>query len=306
MSSSTPSAHTPIILVHGTFAGPKEGSRQWYEPDSDFCRALDKALEKRGVHARCWAGIEPLEYFHWGPGTNDWLDRAEAAKRLRDYLHNRQGRCHVVAHSHGGNLLLDALGWNGGARVDWFSGTVVLLGTPILELPLQSAHRFVPILLLTGVMTLALVSFVRHPPPYGAYTLLPCAILPLIMYFVRKVKKFFDEAFDFSVGLYIPFPLIINSVHDEAYCFLNALAREPNPFIRPGKRHPLIPRVRRAVGRLWMESAPTNSKALVNPIPVLIILFCLSLIFTLLALGVVSTVIGFWCITAFVDWFNCT
>jgi hypothetical protein len=77
MSSSTPSAHTPIILVHGTFAGPKEGSRQWYEPDSDFCRALDKALEKRGVHARCWAGIEPLEYFHWGPGTNDWLDRAE-------------------------------------------------------------------------------------------------------------------------------------------------------------------------------------------------------------------------------------
>jgi hypothetical protein len=75
---------------------------------------------------------------------------------------------------------------------------------------------------------LALVSFVRHPPPYGAYTLLPCAILPLIMYFVRKVKKFFDEAFDFSVGLYIPFPLIINSVHDEAYCF-----ERPSPRAQP-------------------------------------------------------------------------
>jgi hypothetical protein len=47
-----------IIVVHGTFAGLRPGTVQWFQPGSEFCRALDRELERRGLDARCWRDLE--------------------------------------------------------------------------------------------------------------------------------------------------------------------------------------------------------------------------------------------------------
>jgi hypothetical protein len=123
-----------VIVVHGTFAGLQPGTVQWFEPGSEFCGALDRELTRRGLEARCWPQLATDERcFHWSPGINTWIARLEAAARLREFLQRHGGPHHIVAHSHGGNVVLDALGWTSGAPDGWFSGTVTLLGTPIYQ-----------------------------------------------------------------------------------------------------------------------------------------------------------------------------
>ncbi|MCU1262541.1 MAG: hypothetical protein JWO80_5426 [Bryobacterales bacterium] len=101
-----------VILVHGTFAAPKPGTGQWYEPGSAFCTALDARLAALGSPARTWGhvrGMQPI--FSWS-GRNTWTDRSIAAQAFATYLQDLIGKgwtCHIVAHSHGGNILLQAL-----------------------------------------------------------------------------------------------------------------------------------------------------------------------------------------------------
>lgn len=137
-----------ILLVHGTFAAPrKDGPPQWYEPGSGFTDALDAELKRRGSEARCWAHIVDRikgsgELFSWS-GANHWLDRHEAAVRLASLLDRLVAdgwRCHVVAHSHGGNVLVEALRRmrrsSDPGKADAFgSGSLVTLGTPFVTFP---------------------------------------------------------------------------------------------------------------------------------------------------------------------------
>jgi hypothetical protein len=99
-----------VIVIHGTFAKPGiEGGASWWERRGAFCRQLDRALEEYGSTARCWA--HDGECFRWS-GENSVAARGKAASELRAYNHRliRQGwRCHVVAHSHGGTVLVEAL-----------------------------------------------------------------------------------------------------------------------------------------------------------------------------------------------------
>jgi hypothetical protein len=60
-----------VILVHGTFAAPKqEGEAQWYEPGSDFVRMLDEELASRGSTAKCWAIAGNVSLCHAAYYTN--------------------------------------------------------------------------------------------------------------------------------------------------------------------------------------------------------------------------------------------
>jgi hypothetical protein len=128
-----------IVIVHGTFAAPKADGHPWYAPESDFCKKLDAELERRGVRARCWAhltsnGSPATSLFAWS-GRNYWLERSDGAEKLRRYLQalTQAGwKCHVIAHSHGGNVVLEALGYGREGAPSWFDGTVVTLGTPFL------------------------------------------------------------------------------------------------------------------------------------------------------------------------------
>jgi hypothetical protein len=136
-----------IIVVHGTFSAPDcDGSSlkpranrviKWYEPGGSFCTQLDECLTAQGKATRTWAHLpKDSDGFFWWSGANTWYARSQAAGQLANYVRAlvKQGwKCHFVAHSHGGNVLLDALNqlhWSDWTKNDAL-GDVFLLGTPI-------------------------------------------------------------------------------------------------------------------------------------------------------------------------------
>src|ERR1700754_3163859 len=101
-----------IVIVHGTFAETFD----WWLPGSDFCRTLDRLLGESGCEARCWSHVpspdDPL-LFRWS-GLNSEQARVDAAEDLAAYLaiHLKNEdieRVHIIAHSHGGNIVANAL-----------------------------------------------------------------------------------------------------------------------------------------------------------------------------------------------------
>jgi hypothetical protein len=135
-------AKETVIIVHGTYAAPKPGMTQWYQPvkgapaAEGFIAKLDAALHKRGSPARCWAHCdEGHQFFQWS-GENSWVARTSAASALGDYverLQNEGWRCHIVAHSHGGNVVSEALPKIMTAELGGSSGKIVTLGTPFMD-----------------------------------------------------------------------------------------------------------------------------------------------------------------------------
>ena len=102
-----------------------------------FIAKLNDALQKRGSAARCWAHCSQGDQgFHWS-GENSWIDRTEAASELGNYvrkLRNKGWCCHIVAHSHGGNVVVEALPQITTAlRSDAPLGKIVTLGTPFMD-----------------------------------------------------------------------------------------------------------------------------------------------------------------------------
>jgi hypothetical protein len=147
-----------IILIHGTLDNDDslvDATQElpWWKPGSWFVKALDAELEKLGSRARCWAHLtqpvmdwelkhlserEGYEYsryelFSWS-GKNSAIDRTDAAASLANYAEfiNEDGwRFHFVAHSHGGNVLIESFkNTNIDAVGAW---SLVGLGVPILS-----------------------------------------------------------------------------------------------------------------------------------------------------------------------------
>lgn len=87
-----------VTMVHGTFAR----RAAWVGPESEFSRYLRAEL-----------GTARIEPFRWS-GANDVWARAKASEDLRVHLRDLIGedpgaRHCLVAHSHGGNVVLGAL-----------------------------------------------------------------------------------------------------------------------------------------------------------------------------------------------------
>jgi hypothetical protein len=136
-------AKETVVIVHGTWAAPEPDKTQWYQqPDSasatkGFVGKLDAALQQRGSPARCWAHCtEGNPMFQWS-GENSWIARTRAAGALADYLAKLRGegwRCHIVAHSHGGNIVVEALPQIIAAPSPNKSlGVIVTLGSPFMD-----------------------------------------------------------------------------------------------------------------------------------------------------------------------------
>ena len=107
----------------------------WWQPGSDFCHKLDSFLSQQGSPARCWANISsPANLFAW-TGDNLETERRIGGDRLAKEITNLEAshdisRYHIVAHSHGGNVVLHALR---SLPVDPKNlGAVIFLGTPVL------------------------------------------------------------------------------------------------------------------------------------------------------------------------------
>ncbi|MHC2718269.1 lipase family protein [Bradyrhizobium diazoefficiens] len=130
-----------VIIVHGTWAAPKAGKAQWYQPSAlveSFVAKLNVALKERGSAARCWEHCADGDsFFHWSPGENSWIARTQAASALADYVNNlrKEGwSCHIIAHSHGGNVVIEALPQIiAASEPNGSLGKIVTLGTPFMN-----------------------------------------------------------------------------------------------------------------------------------------------------------------------------
>jgi hypothetical protein len=127
-----------VILVHGTWGRgifPKmsdlrrryfRGTKRWFEDGSQFCVEMDAALKSASLD---W----PIRAFLWS-GANSVHDRDRAArdlsKQLREDLKDADATAVIIAHSHGGNVVLRAL-----QHLDSMAGRirVVTLATPFLR-----------------------------------------------------------------------------------------------------------------------------------------------------------------------------
>jgi hypothetical protein len=136
-------AKETIVIVHGTWAAPMLDKTQWYQrPDGvsateGFVGKLDAALQERGSPARCWAHCTKSDpIFQWS-GDNSWIARTRAAGAVADYVAKLQGegwRCHIVAHSHGGNVVVEALPQIIAApSPNGSPGIIVTLGSPFMD-----------------------------------------------------------------------------------------------------------------------------------------------------------------------------
>src|SRR5687768_12788445 len=95
-----------VIMVHGTGAAHHDDvGSAWWQRGSDFSGWLQREL---GESVDCCPGGL---VFHWS-GANSEASRRDAAEELMavlDDLERRQVRYHIIAHSHGGNVVWRAI-----------------------------------------------------------------------------------------------------------------------------------------------------------------------------------------------------
>lgn len=110
-----------VTLVHGTFAR----DAQWTDKHSDFSKSISRAVPGKVLLTR----------FRW-TGSNSHRARLHAGEKLATYLRNLitefpAARHHVIAHSHGGNVVMYAM--RDKSVADRIS-SLVCLATPFITL----------------------------------------------------------------------------------------------------------------------------------------------------------------------------
>lgn len=145
-----------IVLVHGTWGrgfdpdtvAPPPVPR-WFEPESEFCRTLKGRLAGR-------LGSAVVVEFLWS-GANSIREREEAAAELAAFLDRSivqapQALHFILAHSHGGNVAIDAL-----AKMEQSAGRIhiVTLATPFLSISQGTSSLLTRMLRAALVLSLA-------------------------------------------------------------------------------------------------------------------------------------------------------
>lgn len=163
-NAGTSTTDTVTVIVHGTFARTESWWRLGSGGVRTFADQLESALAQRGCSGTVWAPAlnvgMPYEAFDWH-GGNSHRDRVAGARKLRASLADLAAKLgaseespltvNFVAHSHGGNVVLEAL-----KRLPKAInvGRVVLLGTPLLT----GRPALRPFRLFCSVVILALAS----------------------------------------------------------------------------------------------------------------------------------------------------
>ena len=141
-ASGTPGPAVTLV-IHGTFAGQESWWRLGDRRGPSFSDRLEDALARRGVAGTVWrpaldSGMD-YEDFRWAGGNRN-RDRRDGAHKLGRSLASLAERMkaskdrplvvNFVAHSHGGNVVLESL-----RRIpeNVVVGNVVLLGTPLIS-----------------------------------------------------------------------------------------------------------------------------------------------------------------------------
>jgi pimeloyl-ACP methyl ester carboxylesterase len=138
---SEPSIFT-ILMVHGTFAREAAWTREG--------SSMYAALSRRFPEAR-------LERFQWS-GANSVFERGDASKALLNDLGSRLNngqRVYVVAHSHGGNVALNAITHLEPSEIDQVA--LCCLATPFFEARKRQTERLGGQPLIWGFSGIAIV-----------------------------------------------------------------------------------------------------------------------------------------------------
>jgi hypothetical protein len=143
-----------VFLIHGTFAKPEtpEGP-SWWRPGSEFSRRLD---DKLSGQTRCQAEDE---LFHWPLdgrfGPNSERARRAAAVTLFSSLERLETPFHIIAHSHGGNIVWAALteAARRGLKLPNLI-TCATVGTPFLHFRLKKANIWLGVPMLASALAL--------------------------------------------------------------------------------------------------------------------------------------------------------
>jgi hypothetical protein len=195
-----------ITLVHGTW--PKgflpflSRTTGWYEDGSEFRSTLQHCLSCGHLRKPETAVQRDIEFFKlkWS-GSNSVFARQVAAKQLAELLlkqrsdHPKAERI-VIAHSHGGNIAINALRYETGA--DERPIRIVTIATPFLEIvrvtdPREAERRnFVSRALFASAMVSVPVA-VSSWNEWGFIVLAPFALLPILTPYLIA-REYFDES----------------------------------------------------------------------------------------------------------------
>jgi hypothetical protein len=228
-----------IFTVHGTFdAHPDDDGSLWWQRGSLFHQALLAELAKRG--------IPQIDYrpFHWS-GANAESHRLGAARRLaKSLLKQKQGPTIVVGHSHGGNVIVDALAR---ARRQVFPA-VVTFGTPFFVRRLKPLSAVVAYSIFltgffSGIAPIAFLLLILGVPEAWKLTLLLGPPFLALLYVSRMVFHKRMARFPVEKLLEARMWLAIHSSRDEAIIALaNAASIKPS-YVGPEAAERAVTRI---------------------------------------------------------------
>ena len=257
-----------VLIVHGTYANPNypehPSASYWWSPRGSFGKALDAALSRRGSAARCDLPIEEWlrigtrdqlrpRWYGWSGGNSEVERRLGAfdlARVLRDYQADKSiGKIHLVAHSHGGNVVRRALRYLKSPTLK--IGQVICLGTPFLHFDDTAAWRrwlarvHWPML---GVLAVILAgaywssAWLNDPDNQLPALVVGAAIIAAVVSVWRYARRTEGN------GLDVPMTAL-RFANDEAIQLLRscaAMAAQPHLFLRDilGGRAQRVPRTR--------------------------------------------------------------
>ena len=107
-----------VLVIHGTFDKPEVGQTKWYESDphnpTNFCTRLERRLEGSVLEGAVWRACSDVHWPISWSGENDDEHRREAGRKLFECISqisksDPTARIHIIAHSHGGNVVLHAV-----------------------------------------------------------------------------------------------------------------------------------------------------------------------------------------------------
>lgn len=252
MSVSSQRTNVVVVTVHGTWASDR-GTREakWWEAHSAFSSAV---AERLGRHSVDFKFIE----FAWSGANSDRARTAAAvalAKTLKKLTLDGCDNLHIVAHSHGGNVVEEAIArLNRFSLVDWMRRrsirpqirTVVSVGTPFFKTSIPLIRRISIgglLLAVPGIFTFALagINAVENPPfgpgaPTGGSIVISWAMifsvpflsLISLIFFARQAIDVIERSF--PRRLVVPSWLAIHHTSDEAISLLKFSERQNIKF----------------------------------------------------------------------------
>lgn len=167
----------PVLLIHGTFANKyRHDKTDWWQSGSAFCTELDARLAENSSAARCWAGFTGhREIFAW-TGSNLESERRSGGRSLAALLTDLENdpaveSYHLIAHSHGGNVVTNAM-WELDQPPNKL-GAVITMGTPVLSFSRGMSFNFPWLnwVAMTAVLTVGIWQFVIGTGDERAYLL---------------------------------------------------------------------------------------------------------------------------------------